>query len=70
MAIGTDTCRAELYPLPSNVLRDFVVWAGEPVHPDLIPHLAPVQGPQPARCIRDHPGSPWHWDGQGTWWRN
>jgi hypothetical protein len=63
-------CDARLFPLPRNVIRDLVVWAGEPVHPRVIPYTTGdfVQGPQPAECVR--PGEhTHHWDGKGTWWQ-
>jgi hypothetical protein len=65
----TEGCGAELFPLPNNALRDLVLWMGEAVHPVVAASCGVVQGPQPARCTREHPNDPWHHDGHGTWWR-
>jgi hypothetical protein len=63
-------CGAVLFPLPDDPLTSFLLWAQEPVHPDVARQCGPVQGPRPAVCARDpHPDSPYHWDGKGTWWR-
>jgi hypothetical protein len=68
-AVSGLSCGTELFPLPANELRALVLWAQEPVHPDVARRCGPVHGPQPAMCVMDpHPGSPWHWDGRGTWW--
>jgi len=64
-AASKATCAVVLFPLPPRVPAP-----GFPVHPLDVVHFGPVHGPAPARCARDpHPGSPWHWDGRGTWWR-
>lgn len=64
------TCGAVLFPLPDDPLTSVVIWAGEPVHPDIARQCGPVQGPRPAVCAREpHPDSPYHWDGKGAWWR-
>lgn len=69
------TCTAELFPLEpprdtvSLVVRE--AWAQDiAVPPALVPYCPslPVQGPRPARCVRDG-GHAHHWDGRGTWWR-
>jgi len=47
-----------------------LILTGTPVHPLHLVHFEPQQGPAPLACAREpHPGSPWHWDGSGTWWR-
>ena len=53
-----------------NAIRAELIMTGTPVHPLQAAWLnAPVQGPAPPACAREpHPGSPWHWDGCGTWW--
>jgi hypothetical protein len=62
-------CGAPLLPLPPCP-RDYFRGSGIAVHPAEIAYFDPLQGPQPARCAREpHPGSPWHWDGRGTWFR-
>ena len=62
------SCGAGLFPLPESPGKA-VALTGIPVHPSYLPYCAPVQGPAPAFCAREpHPGSPWHWDGRGTWW--
>lgn len=58
-----------LFPVPDNKYRNFVIWLQQPVSPDLFAYCGHTQGPQPAKCVRDHPNDPWHWDGRGTWWR-
>lgn len=54
-----------------NAVRAELILTGTPVHPlDAAWLNAPVQGPVPLACAREpHPDSPWHWDGQGTWWQ-
>jgi hypothetical protein len=57
-------CGAVLFQLPARAPRP-----SEPVHPLDVVYFAPAQGPRPAVCLREpHPDSPYHWDGQGTWW--
>lgn len=59
-------------PIPgmSDMLKAELIATGTPVHPLHAAWLnSPVQGPAPLECAREpHPDSPWHWDGQGTWW--
>jgi hypothetical protein len=67
-------CKASLFELDDslrNAIRLEIITWGIAVHPVEAAFLnAPVQGPAPLRCaLLPHPDSPWHWDGQGTWFR-
>lgn len=69
LGVARPRCGALLFPLPRDLLTDFVLWAGEPVHPDIARRCGPVQGPQPAACLLDEGHRiGWHWN-NGTWWK-
>jgi hypothetical protein len=62
-------CKATLFE-PEVPLMRLIAMEGIPLHPCDVVYCGPIQGPTPLACAREpHPGSPWHWDGRGTWWR-
>ena len=67
------SCGATLFAPDESLMlaiKAELILTGTPVHPLHLVHFEPQQGPAPLACAREpHPGSPWHWDGSGTWWR-
>ena len=67
------SCGATLFAPDESLMlaiKAELILTGTPVDPLHLVHFEPQQGPPPLACAREpHPGSPWHWDGSGTWWR-
>jgi hypothetical protein len=65
-------CTARLtFGIDDRAMRGLVSemnFLGIAVHPLDAVHFAPMQGPRPAECARDHDDD-LHWDGHGTWWK-
>lgn len=61
------SCRAKLFPLPPTI-RDYCRGSGVLIHPVYLAYFDPIQGPQPADCVREGDHGDWHTDGRGTWW--